>query len=285
MQKDKRIQGTGGQEEKGKRGKREKGKRGEIQGSCWAFLFALLFCLTVSGCAAATTTSSRPAASVSTPAPVSAPAPLLAGRKTVVVSDFEGGSIPPRPETQFWGSALANLLIADLRASDSLRVIDRHLLAAVLQEQGLSAGDLADPATRLRIGNILSAHFFIFGTYTLLGDSALFVARMDDVETGQVVKTGQVSGTAAEMRLLSRKLSIEFLRGLDSRLADQEETKIAQGGGPPLEAVRYFSEGLDYESRGMYDQAVEMYTKALTVHPQYQEAREHLEKASEKMVR
>lgn len=251
--------------------------RGSIAKGQWPLWLILI--VSVSGCATATTTAQRPLAAAA------APAPLLAAPKTVVVSDFEGGSVPPRPETEFWGSALANLLIADLRASDSLRVVDRHLLASVLREQGLSVSTLADPATRLRIGNILSANFFIFGTYTILGDSALFVARMDDVETGQVVKCEQVSGQAGEMRLLSRQLSIAFLRGLDSRLAAEEEARLATGGGPPLEAVRYFSEGLDYESRGLYAQAVEMYTKALTVHPEYKEAREHLERASEKMVR
>lgn len=227
----------------------------------------------LAGCATATVSSRPPAL------------PLAVSRKTVVISDFEGGSVPPREETQFWSRALASLLIADLRASDNLRVIDRQNLAEVLREQRLSVSDLSDPAARLRVGRIMGANFFIFGTYTILGDSVMLTARMDDVETGQIVKSDQVGGKADDMRLLSRKLSIAFLRGLDQRLAEQEEKRITEVGGPPLEAVRYFSEGLDYESQGMYDKAMDLYTKALALHPHYQEAREHLEKASEAAAR
>lgn len=253
-----------------------------ITRSLWIIALALL-----TGCASATAPRPAPVTalpSIEQKAPAST-APLTGVRKTVVIADFEGGSVPPREETAFWNRALASLLIADLRHSENLKVIDRHYLAAILREQRLSASDLSDPATRLRIGRIIGANFFIFGTYTILGDDVMLVARMDDVETSQIVKAEQVAGKADEMRLLSRKLSVAFLQGLDHRLAVQEEKRLGEVGGPPLEAVRHFSEGLDYEAEGAYDKAVEMYTKALTLYPKYQEAREHLETASEQSVR
>ncbi|MGH7966831.1 MAG: CsgG/HfaB family protein [Candidatus Binatia bacterium] len=256
----------------------------------------------VSGCAATTSTqspASSPAPTATAPARSLAPAlaavpepdpasvlgSLTVAQKTVVVADFEGGSVPPREETQFWNRALASLLLADLQNSKNLRIVDRRQLAEVLREQRLSASDLSDPATRLRVGRIVGASFFIFGTYTILGDTAILVARMDNVETSQVVKAEQVTGKTEEMRRLARYLAVAFLRGLDVTLEEQEEQRVADVGGPPMEAVRYFSEGFDYESQGLYDKAIEMYTKALTLYPKYQEAREHLERASEKAVR
>jgi tetratricopeptide (TPR) repeat protein len=203
----------------------------------------------------------------------------------VVISDFEGGSVPPRADIQFWGKALASLLITDLQSSENLRVVDRQHLANILREHSISASALADPATRLRVGRIIGANFFIFGTYTIIGDSTMLTARLDDVETGQIVKSEQVAGKVDEMRPLSRKLSIAFLRGLDARLAGQEAERIAEVGGPPPEAVRHFAEGLDYEHQRRYDKAIEHYSKALAIYPKYQEAREHLEKASEMAVR
>lgn len=244
----------------------------------------MVFVLCV-GCAAATAPKPSSAPPLPSVEPKASTAPLTRLRKTVVVADFEGGSVPPREETAFWNRALASLLIADLRASEQLKVIDRHNLAAILREQQLSASDLSDPATRLRIGRIIGANFFIFGTYTILGDQVILVARMDDVETSQIVKAEQEAGKIDEMRLLSRKLSVAFLQGLDQRLAEREAKRLGAVGGAPLEAVRYFSEGLEYEAQGAFDKAVEMYTKALTLHPKYQEAREHLEKASEQAVR
>jgi len=210
---------------------------------------------------------------------------VLSAPKTVVVADFEGGSIPPREETRFWNRALATLLIADLRASENLNILDRQHLADVLREQQLSSSNLADPATRLHLGRILGANYFIFGTYTILGNTAFLTARLDNVETGQVVKSDKREGSEAEMRSLSRQLSIVFLRELDLRLAEQEEKEIATFGGPPPQAVRYFSEGLDYEQRRLYEQASERYSRALAVYPQYQEARKHLEKVYEQAAR
>lgn len=217
--------------------------------------------------------------------PPTLPLPVLATKKSVVVADFEGGSIPPQKQTQFWSRALANLFIADLRASDNLRVVDRQHLIEVLQEQRLSASALSDPETRLRLGRIMRADLIIFGTYLLLGDTAVLTARIDNVETGEVVKSEQLSGKIGDLPLLSRQLSITFLRGLDPVLDAREEKALPAAGGPPAEAVRFLREGLDYELRGMYEEAIELYTKALALHRHYPEAREHLEQAAEKAAR
>jgi TolB-like protein len=237
----------------------------------------ILFCVMVIGCATAAPRSTPTSRAVSPP-------PLFV-QKTVAVADFEGGSVPPRQEMLFWRQGLASLLIADLRLSDNLKVVDRHHLATVLREQRLSISDLADPTTRLRVGGILGADFLIFGTYTIIGDTTFLTAQMDDVKTGKIVKAEKTSGKVEAMGQMSRALSIHFLRRLDEKLAAEEEKRLATDGGPPLEAVRYFSAGLDLESLGRYSEAVEMYMKALTVYPHYLDARKHLEKASEAAVR
>lgn len=206
--------------------------------------------------------------------------------KTVVVADFQGGRLGAADEdSRFWSKALASLLIGDLRASDNLKVIDRSQLDNVLREQALSVTDLADPSTRLRLGRLLGADLFIFGTYTIIGDVSSLTARITDVETGRVLKAEHVSGPSKDMRFVSRSLSIQLLKRLDAKLARQQLSELERLGGTPVEAVRYFSQGLDYELQGKYDDAVAMYTRALEIDPTYLEARQHLESASEKSVR
>ena len=236
---------------------------------------SLVFLAFTMGCA--TTTRQRPS-----PAP---PPPPLFVKKAVVVFDFEGGSIPPRQETNFWRQGLATLLIADLRASDNLRLIDRHQLEAVLFEQALSTSDLASPATRLRIGKLIGADYFIVGNYLINGNMVTLDVQMFDVETGDGGKSGQLHKELSDMGLLSRKLSIAFLTELDNKLAREEEKRLALYGGPPLEAVRHYAQGLDLESRGHYSEAEEKYLKALEVHPDYQEALQHFEYVSQQGVR
>lgn len=167
---------------------------------------AAAICIVIAGCGSgATPAPARPSAGASgaTPAALSAsiaaeiataptpsefttaPAPEMAAA-TVAVADFEGGSIPPDKKTDFWGRALASFMIAYLAASQNMRVVDREHLAAGLREQRLGATDLSDEATRLRVGKILGAKCFIFGTYTIVGDQAALAARMDAVETCQL---------------------------------------------------------------------------------------------------
>ena len=169
-----------------------------------------------------------------------APAPRVAP-STVAVADFEGGSIPPEKTTEFWGKALASFMIADLAASQNLRLIDRQHLTDVLHEQMISATDLGDPQTRLRIGKILGAKYFIFGTYTIVGGQAALTARMDSVETGQIVQADSVSGDEGDMRELSQQLAAKFLKPLDQVVAEQEMHPPVHAGGPPAEALQYFS--------------------------------------------
>jgi TolB-like protein len=213
-----------------------------------------------------------------------APAPRVAP-STVAVADFEGGSIPPEKTTEFWGKALASFMIADLAATQNLRLIDREHLAEVLREQMISATDLADPRTRVQVGKILGAKYFIFGTYTIVGGQAALTARMDSVETGQIVQADSVSGDEADMRELSQQLAAKFLRPLDQVVAEQEMHPPLHAGGPPAEALQYFSRGIGYEKSGDYDRALDMFTRALTIYPHYAEARGELQRASESAAR
>jgi TolB-like protein len=244
-------------------------------------------------CGTNNTSSAKPAVSNSktphkpgeTVAPLQfAPATRVAPA-TVAVADFEGGSIPPERTTEFWGKALASFMIADLAATQNLRLIDREHLAEVLREQMISATDLADPRTRVQVGKILGAKYFIFGTYTIVGGQAALTARMDWVETGQIVQADSVSGDEADMRELSQQLAAKFLRPLDQVVAEQEMHPPVHAGGPPAEALQYFSRGIGYEKSGDYDRSIDMFTRALTIYPHYAEARTELEKASESAAR
>jgi len=230
-----------------------------------------------------------------------APTPVLTARKstgwsnlapppkvvpaTVALGDFAGGSVPPDKKTEFWGKALASFMIADLEATQNLRVVDREHLAEILREQQLSASDLADPATRLRVGKIVGAKYFIYGTYNIIGQEAVLSDRIFSVETGQDIEADSIAGDKQHLRELSQQLAGKFLRPIDQVVAEQEMHPVASPGGPPPEAVGYFKQGLGFEQAAQYERAIEMFTQALAVYPHYWEARSELEKASQSAAR
>src|SRR6266849_4155266 len=191
-----------------------------------------LLCLTVAAC------SARGTAEVSSKAPATTPAPInsttttkpgtgfemepaqTAAPATVAIWDFDADA-PPGTKDEIWGTALASFMIADLGASQNLRVIDREHLVEVLGEQSLSISNLSDDATRLRVGKIIGAKYFIFGTYTIVGNEAALTARMVEVETGQILVADSVGGKANDLRVLSLQLAVKFLRPLDHVVADR----------------------------------------------------------------
>jgi TolB-like protein len=259
-------------------------------------LLALL-CLTVAACGARGTSelpSNQPATA---PAPISRasasikPGPVFAlapaqtvAPATAAVWDFDNDA-PTNSKHELWGTALASFMIADLGASQNLRVIDREHLAAVMREQRLSMTSLSDNATRLRVGKIIGARYFIFGTYTIVGNEAALTARMVEVETGQILVADSVGGKANDIRLLSMQLAAKFLRPLDQVVADRESQSMSSGGAPPTSAQHLFDQGLAHERQHEYQQAIDLYTRALTEDPHYSLAVDHLQKLSETSAR
>jgi len=255
-------------------------------------LLLALLCLIVAGCSAggtAESTPNQPASAAVTGGAAKPPGFAMASGQaiaplTVAVWDFDCDA-PADTKKIGLGTALANFMIADLGASRNLRVIDREHLVEVMREQRLSMTSLSDNATRLQIGKIMGAKYFIFGTYMIVGNEAALTARMVEVETGQIIEADSVGGNANDLRMLSMQLAVKFLRPLDQIVADREAHSTTAANGPPASAQRLFEQGLAYERRHEYQQAIDLYTRALTEYPHYSLAVEHLEEASEASAR
>lgn len=67
-------------------------------------------------------------------------------------------------------------------------LVDRQQLQTVLTEQGIAAGGLADPATAIRIGKLVSAYALMTGDVLTRGEKGIEVAaKIIDTETSQVM--------------------------------------------------------------------------------------------------
>jgi TolB-like protein len=117
---------------------------------------------------------------------------------------------------------LAQMLITDLAVVDTLRVVERERLQALLEEQKLAKSGKIDAGTAARIGKLLGARYLVLGSYFDALGAFRVDARIVSVETGEIVKSVGANGNADD-----------FL-GLEQKLADglREATgKLAQGTG------------------------------------------------------
>src|SRR5947209_5082414 len=79
----------------------------------------------------------------------------------VLYFDYAGKNAELAPLSK----GLAQMLISDLAAVDTVRVVEREQLQAVLDEQKLSHSGKIDTRTAARIGKLLGARYLVLGTY------------------------------------------------------------------------------------------------------------------------
>ncbi len=117
--------------------------------------------------------------------------PSPAESAAVAVFDFEELG-PGHPAAAGMGELLAGQVVDALKESRRT-VVERQQLLLALEELKLGSSDLADPATRLRIGRVVGANQMIFGSFMALGGVIRLDLRLVDVETGRVLKASERS--------------------------------------------------------------------------------------------
>ena len=131
--------------------------------------------------------------------------PRAPAATTIGVPYFDYGG--KNAELEPLSKGLAQMLISDLAAVDTIRVVERERLQAVLDEQKLGRGGKIDGRTAARIGKLLGARYLVLGTYFDAMGAFRADARLVNVETGQIVKSIGASGKAEDFMSLEQTLA------------------------------------------------------------------------------
>jgi class 3 adenylate cyclase/CHAT domain-containing protein len=137
---------------------------------------------------------------------------------------------------------LISLLSGSLQSEPRIRMVERELLGKLLEELKLSTSSLADPATSLKIGKLLSARVIVTGSIIPDDKGQTIILRFIDTETTAVKKVISLAAPSKQIdpgviQGLSGKI-IEWskadfpLRGrIVSVSGDQCEINIGQAQG------------------------------------------------------
>ena len=134
-----------------------------------------------------------------------ADAPRAPAATTIGVLYFDYGG--KNAELEPLSKGLAQMLISDLAAVETIRVVERERLQAVLDEQKLGRGGKIDGRTAARIGKLLGARYLVLGTYFDAMGAFRADARLVNVETGQIVKSIGANGKAEDFMSLEQTLA------------------------------------------------------------------------------
>jgi TolB-like protein len=158
-----------------------------------------------------------PTAPPSAPAEVNqTPAPPSRGREprdpslpAVAVLDFTDLQGDAR-YAGFQGG-IAEALTASLANTRRFRVVERTQLDRVLKELELNRTGAVDPATAQAVGRLIGAQYLVLGSYQVFQGQIVINARLLRVETGEILETKKIAGSASGALALPEKLAAQFL--------------------------------------------------------------------------
>ena len=172
------------------------------------------------------------------------------------------------------------ILEATLAAHPGARVVERGRLRQALEQQKLGAAHRVDAASATEVAKAAGARYAITGSFADFYGKFRINARVVDAESGHILKV--VSNDDA--RLQDRAQLAAILQVVADRivgavgLAPYPADVAARRRAVPTEALTEFSRGLMFENHGDRTKAAEAYQRALTAAPDYDEARDGLQR-------
>ena len=113
-------------------------------------------------------------------------------------------------EVKGMGAKVADLLFAELAASDNLWLVDREDLQKTLAEQELSASGMVNPAEAVKIGSLTGAKIFVGGSVFDVDKNIHVIAKIISAETSRTfgcsVKFRGGAGLAEHVAMLAREI-------------------------------------------------------------------------------
>ena len=211
-------------------------------------------------------------------------APLRAqqARPAIAVLPFENtGSYGQDKETfEALEVGIPAILGATLAAHPAAGVVDRSRLRQALERQNLGAGHRWDAGSATEVAKASGARYAITGSFADFYGKFRINARVVDAESGQILKV--VSND--DPKLQDRTQLGAILQVVADRivaavgLTPYPTDVAARRRAIPTEALTEFSRGLLFEGRSDRAKAAEAYQRALTAAPDYDEARDGLQR-------
>lgn len=165
----------------------------------------------------------------------------------------------------------AELLTTDLSRVKALTVVDRARLQAILDEIKLQQSTKVDSTTTVRAGKLIQAGTLVQGSIVQNADKLRADAALVSVATSQIGST-----PATDEQVLTRLFDIEKTIALKlaatlagNQLTVAERNSIEQRPTKSLQAFLAYSQGIQYEDQGRYDDASRAYGNAARIDPSF----------------
>lgn len=177
------------------------------------------------------------------------------------------------PSLDHWRTALSDLLITDLSQSRYLYVMSGENMFDILNQLGLletqtySSDVLRDVARRGSVENVL------VGNYTKAGNIFRINITLQDADSGELIGSESVQGAGeqsfyAMVDELTRRIKENFQIPDEAIAADLDE-QVGQITTSSPEALRHYTEGMEFIRHADYGRALEALETAVKIDPEF----------------
>ncbi|MBT3220474.1 MAG: hypothetical protein HN348_15415 [Proteobacteria bacterium] len=198
-------------------------------------------------------------------------APSLSWATTIAVLPFTKGAGSEQYEGL--GRALAGMVLTDLASVESLQLVERERLDALIQEMALAEGGFLDPATAQRVGRGVGAKVVVLGSFSIVDGDFLLDARLVAVRNGRVIKAANAKGPLKDFVGVEKDVVAVLLEDLDVTLSNSEFRKLLlQAPTDHFDAFVAYGEGLQRQEEGALDDAKRSFEEAIELDPAFTQA-------------
>jgi len=191
--------------------------------------------------------------------------PIEISKKTIAISYFDntGGDKSYDPLIK----GLADMLISDLSNIESIKMVEREKLDALMKEIDLGGSKFIDNETAQKMGKGLGAQYILTGSFIVMGDAFRVDARLINVENGEIVFSKAVDGNKETFFDIEKELAKEIISKLELSVSKKTLSLMEELGTRSYDAFDNWKKGLFFYGDNQYDSAMVYYNNSLEIDP------------------
>ena len=196
--------------------------------------------------------------------------PVELPNKTIAITYFDNTSGDPSYDPLIKG--LADMLISDLSGIESVNMVEREKLDALLKEIDLGESKFIDDATAQKMGQGLGAQYILTGSFIVMGDDFRIDARLVNVGNGEIVFSKAVDGNKETFFDIQKDLAKEIILKLDLSVSNQAMSAMEEAGTRSIDAYYNYVDGVNYFASANYDSAIFYFKESLKFDSSFEHA-------------
>lgn len=185
--------------------------------------------------------------------------------------------LSPDKSLSAFQKGLAAMLITDMSRIKSLRVVERLRLQALFQEMKLGQTGIVDERTAPRVGYLLGAENLVTGNLTM--GSIRATTSIVSTSAGKVTGSSVVEVEKDNFYELPKLIIENYAKMRGIELTPEEKQSIGISHTKNYQAFIYYGKGLNALDEGKWQDAKDLFRKALELDPQFDLASESVDSA------